>query len=373
LSCSLEFLTPTNSVSRSFDTVRSQPVPPNLAAAFYFRLGRELSDSSFFNAQTDEIFDHYVNVISPSLCRDRKPSIWPIWRVSIPQLALEHPFLLSGIIAISALHLGTLLPQRKHELQNLAIEQESAALPLFRASIKSPNTQTLDATFTFAGTLVYYVMALPEGLRTEDRCRIPSREDKYPHWFQTIRGLMALCKSHYHQLSKGLFAPLLANDVVRSLDPDSENPHDKQLAQLDDMLSSPPAILLPHSTNPSSVCSLPISHLLSHDTQNVETCKEALAHLRSIMMLVHSANPKLQGDVSLRVWPGSISQEFMEMIYERDPKALIILAHYCILLKQNDHIWYVKGLGAGLLANIWLALPEEWQPWIKWPMEQPIC
>lgn len=44
------------------------------------------------------------------------------------QVGLAHPFLLSGIIAVSALHLATLLPHRKYELQNLAVAQEGAAL-----------------------------------------------------------------------------------------------------------------------------------------------------------------------------------------------------------------------------------------------------
>lgn len=117
----------------------------------------------------------------------------------MPQMGLAHPFLLSGITAISVLHLATLLPHRKHEVQNLAEAHESAALPSFRASINNPNAESIHATFAYAGSVVYYIMALPEGLhagRKVNRCMIPSKDDEYPHWFQTMRGLMALLANH---------------------------------------------------------------------------------------------------------------------------------------------------------------------------------
>lgn len=61
----------------------------------------------------------------------------------------------------------------------------------------------------------------------------------------------------------------------------------------------------------------------------------------------------------------------MDLIYERDPRALIVLAHFCVLLKRIDHIWFLRGLGPGLLGNIWKVLGEEWRPWIQWAMDQP--
>jgi hypothetical protein len=72
------------------------------------------------------------------------------------------------------------------------------------------------------------------------------------------------------------------------------------------------------------------------------------------------------------MWPGSVSQDFVELIYERDPRALVLLAHHFVLLKRNDYVWYLRGLGTGLLENIWEALGEEWRPWIQWPIEQPV-
>lgn len=48
---------------------------------------------------------------------------------------------------------------------------------------------------------------------------------------------------------------------------------------------------------------------------------------------------------------GSVNQDFVELIYEKDPRVLVLLAHYCVLLKKNDHVWYLRGLGLRLLEN----------------------
>lgn len=375
LSCSFEFLTPLNSLSRAkpiFGRFQTKPVVSPIGLYPWApKLIRELSGLPF-DPQTEEILHHYITVLSISLGGNRQPSVW---QGSMLKVGIAQPFLLYGIIAISALHLATLLPHRKYELQNFAVAQESAALPLFRASINTPTSESIHASFAFAGSVVYYVMALPEGLpaSTEiDRCRIPSREEIYPHWFHTIRGMMAVLENHKEELSNGPFASILRGKAI-PIDP-SNNPDNEHLATLDDMLSSPSistsTLILSPGSSPGT--DLSAASMLSQDVRGAKICKEALEQLRSTLELTHSPNRAVYIEASLRIWPGIISQEFVEMIYERDPRALVILAYYCVLLKRNDRVWYLRGLGRGLLQHIWNALDEEWRPWIQWPIEQPI-
>jgi hypothetical protein len=99
----------------------------------------------------------------------------------------------------------------------LALVQENAALPSFRASTKTPTFESIHATFAFSGSVAYYIMASPGNLgadRKADRCRIPSIDDKYPHWFQAITGLKAMLANHRDQLASGPFNLLLSRDHV---------------------------------------------------------------------------------------------------------------------------------------------------------------
>ena len=85
----------------------------------------------------------------------------------------------------------------------------------------------------------------------------------------------------------------------------------------------------------------------------------------------------------LRISPRSISGRGQTGDYEVlcsqpelrrrvDERALMILAHYCVLLKKIDHVWYLKGVGEELLENIRQSLSKEWRPRIKWAIDQPV-
>ncbi|CZR70015.1 uncharacterized protein PAC_19916 [Phialocephala subalpina] len=284
-------------------------------------------------------------------------------------MAFEHPFLLSGIQAISALHLSTVQPHRKQLLQTSAVALASSALPSFRTSMNHPTPKSIHAIFAFAGSLVYYIMASPDFLqagRKVDRCRIPSRGDDQPHWFQTMRGLMALLLNNWDEIIKGPLSPLVVEATLYEMD--QKNPpgktNDEKLVELEALFP------LSSTFNPSS--DVAASHLLSNDEHKDELCMDALAGLRRVSALLHSSSKTLHIKTSIHMWAGSVSQEFVELIYEQDPRALVLLAHYCVLLKKNDNIWYLRGLGPGLLENIRLALGAEWQPWIQWALDQPI-
>lgn len=332
------------------------------------RLGRQLPDQ-FFDGIIGELFHHYINVVAPSLDDNQTPSIW---RFAMPQMAISYRFLLFGITAVSAMHLATLLPHRTKELQRLALVQENAALPSFRALIKTSTLESIHATFAFSGSVVYFIMALPENTgadREADRCRIPSPDDKYPHWFQAIRGLMTLLAHHRDQLARGPFAPMLSRGPVSGCT--SHIPDVARLAKLDAMFrhgipSQLKMAIAPAYSNSSSspADTLPL------DIKNSGVYLQALWLLRRVFELAYPPNQILSSEASLRVWPGSISQSFVELIYQRDPRALVILAHYCILLKRNDHAWYIRDLGRGLLENITQSLGKEWQHWIQWPMAE---
>lgn len=173
---------------------------------------------------------------------------------------------------------------------------------------------------------------------------------------------MALLLSQLHKLVQGPFAPLLKKTTLPEY---SENSDDAHLAALQEMCQSP--IRPPKSLALSS--STPEHY--SQYSPTAQLCLEALSELRIASALAHSkiATETLCDKTALHIWPGKISQGFVELIYARDPRALVLLAHYCVLLKRNDHVWCIKGIGVGLLNNIWRDLSVEWRDMIKWPME----
>lgn len=320
MKCSLEFLTP-------MSHIRPEPSPFP------------------FDSKTNELLHHYTSTLYLSLADNKTPTVW---RVAMPRMGLAHPFLLHGIQAISALHLATLIPQRRNELQALAVVQETAGLPSFRETMSNPTPEAINAVFAFAGAIVYYLMACPESFagHSVDKCRIPSKNDEHPHWFISMRGLMGLLKDHWADLKTGPFRELLD-----ALPPSTKftmgSTGDDQLVSLEAMFTS-------------------------DDNARADICRQALQELRIVSALSYWPSGIRSIKSSIHMWAGRISQDFVELIYQRDPRALVILAHYCVLLKRNNHVWYLQGLGPRLLENIKEELGKEWIPWIQWPLDFPV-
>jgi hypothetical protein len=171
------------------------------------------------------------------------------------------------------------------------------------------------------------------------------RNDPNPHWFLALRALTPLMAANLEVLLTGPFAPLLqGRRVIRDT---SNNPTDHELAKIVPILdSAPPHIALP--------------------------CKHALQELRREFSIPYCvARSWLSIKSACFIWAGVVNQPFLELVYDRCPQALIVMAHYCVMLKMVHTCWYLKGLGVTMLAEIEEELDNEWLPWIQWAKEQP--
>lgn len=297
--------------------------------------------------KTTELLHHYSIHTSRSMSRNLGPSKQEIWAVSIPQLALGHDWLMHSMLAISALHLLSLQPSRKAELITRASRSESLALPMYRRALAEKHKQNIHAVFAFAGFAIPYVLALSSWLDLPSS-RIPDRGGL--HWFLMARSLTDMLGEQWVILKQGPFAPLL-NPASSPIILD-RNPDDVHLAKVHDMLKQ--------SAAESSL-----------DEPTLNVCRETLDELRRVAAL-HYAPVRVVSMISaVYIWPGSISQAFVELLHQRLPEALVILAHYCVLLKFVDSCWYMKGVGEKLLVTIIEELNDRWRPWIMWALDQP--
>jgi hypothetical protein len=73
---------------------------------------------------------------------------------------------------------------------------------------------------------------------------------------------------------------------------------------------------------------------------------------------------------ALHIWPAKVSQDYLDLLKERDPAALVLLAHYCLLLEPLESNWYMSGFRKRLLTRIYNQLDDEWRQWLQWPLEE---
>ncbi|KAH8199205.1 hypothetical protein TruAng_006611 [Truncatella angustata] len=66
-------------------------------------------------------------------------------------------------------------------------------------------------------------------------------------------------------------------------------------------------------------------------------------------------------------WLVRVSVEFVHLVEQRRPEALVVLAHYSVLLLRAKHYWVIDGAGGFLIQSITRHLGSYWSPWLKWP------
>lgn len=302
------------------------------------------------DSQSRELLYHYESTVHSTIDHNSKIDVW---KTQLPHLAISHPFLMHGVLALSALHLSHVTPSRSVRLAATATLHEQLALPIFRKSIAEDNPSTIHAVFAFSTIVVLYILG---SCNLRDKARLPSNDDGLPHWFFALRGVVPLLTNNFPILASGPFGALLNRQ--KTLRQHSDSPNDVELAKLNVLFS------------PARDASLPMS-LAS--LAELRICEKALDQLREAYSLPHSKfNTWWNIKSAVYAWAVVVSQEFVDLVVRRLPEALVILAYYCALVKRLNSCWYFAGIGEAMLGTIEETLTSEWLPWIRWAVEQPV-
>lgn len=69
-------------------------------------------------------------------------------------------------------------------------------------------------------------------------------------------------------------------------------------------------------------------------------------------------------------WTMLVPPLFIELLAVKKPVALIVLAHYAVLLHHGRELWQVRDAGAYILGIIEDYLGPQWGEWIQYPRGQ---
>jgi hypothetical protein len=345
--CSLISITPASLLPKLNSRLKTTPdlslssYRPSCSPLDFARLFPHMTSDDVLD---DELFHHYTTSTYAAIGGTRALDIW---NSKVPQLALEHPFLMHGLLAVTALHLADLNPERYSHLVARASRHESLALPSFRQIISKITEQNCHAIFTFSGFVIPYALASLDS--SESQNTIPSNTLQAPNWMYLIRGVHGLLYTNWKWLLNGPFAPLL--ERTRFPIDFANNPDDGHLAALLPLFSPPDPILM-------------------EDQTVLDTCRGAFNELRRTCALPYSPCKTVDKKAAATIWPGTISPAYIQLLRERRPEALIILAHYSVLVNQVPDCWYFRRLAKQLLSATCQCLSRRWRTWIEWPLEQ---
>ena len=309
--------------------------------------GASVAQDAPLNIAHLKLLHHFTTVTAETLAYS--PEAAHAYQTYIVKLAFEFPFLLQGVLALSALHLSRVDPAPHKDYLDQAARHHDAALLQFRTEIVDIDETNFKAVLAFSSML-------------------------YPY-------SCAFGYSQAHPIDSSFKAEQALNNMLqnivltRRVRPLVEGRYDEMIASELNHIIPEDAKQLNWHADPAETTDLVKLRKFAELTQNLypEDISKAYAKaIRSLETVIHLSEElaKPPSDSLLKAWLHSMTERFVELLSERQPGALIIFAHFAVLFKRSSHYWFFDGLAEQVLQICEIFVPSEWSSWLEWPREQ---
>ncbi|KAI0833017.1 hypothetical protein F5Y06DRAFT_280605 [Hypoxylon sp. FL0890] len=268
-----------------------------------------------------------------------------VWREVVADLATQHSYLLHEVSAVAALHLrSTAPPEQAAALERAAEEHQANAIPLFREALASMSAETAPALFACSCLFIPYHFAA-----AKDASSLLFNKDTgaLAEWLILIQGCAAITIEHSVTLMRSSLRPLLGNLYTPKVEDLSNGPTDARLVDL--------------------TSKLPIVH-------EYKECRDAyertMIKLRVCYYISDRADTSIDRKNAALRFPPLMDAHFREDLAAQLPAALIVMAHWCVLLHRVDARWWLQDRVLPLMLLIEESVPLEYGSLLEWPKKE---
>ncbi|OAQ71140.1 C6 zinc finger domain-containing protein [Pochonia chlamydosporia 170] len=101
----------------------------------------------------------------------------------------------------------------------------------------------------------------------------------------------------------------------------------------------------------------------------IGTYVRGLRYLATLYQNMHQRGFGAVMKLRVITWFTYLPQDFVQLIFSRNCRALVILAHYAVFLKLTTGVWWLIGVGARSLQDICTFLGPAWYDELEAPMK----
>lgn len=105
---------------------------------------------------------------------------------------------------------------------------------------------------------------------------------------------------------------------------------------------------------------------LPHPSDYRADYKHAMKYFENSTRQIELAGPHVEVGMVL-MWAYSLSKQFQADLEAFHPAALVLLSHWCVLLRIVDHSWFIKDTSLQLLEEIENKINPGFREWLVWP------
>ncbi|KAK4167090.1 hypothetical protein QBC43DRAFT_349111, partial [Cladorrhinum sp. PSN259] len=255
--------------------------------------------------------------------------------------ALEAPYLMHQMLAVSARHLAVLKPDRADFFHDHAMHLQTRAVSIYNetAAKAQINTSNCSALLLFCSLLGRHFLA--DMLAKRD-AGFDTFLDRYLQFLSISRGLKATSMSAWELLLESDIRHL----VLWALNLSQSVPQGSHCNDIQRLVAESPTL----------------------DPSSKEACARAIAYLQVGFDSILGGDVRNQRYLMIFMWPASVPEEFTGLLERRQPEAIAIMGYWALYLHCSKDVWHVGDSGAYLLRSIAQYLGPAWHHWLSWPL-----
>ncbi|KAF4432242.1 Sterol uptake control protein 2 [Colletotrichum fructicola] len=291
-----------------------------------------------------ELIHNFTTAVYMTLSTD--PLVRQMWRVSVVRLALKCDYVMRTLLSISALHLAHQRPERKEALVARALLYHRLASREAMGLMSSLDERNAENLFLFSLLTIFF--ALASGRYLKESAVV--WESAFPDWTFLLSGACSLIKLLNARIYDGPLLPIIRYATERFFTArDETSAHPENLENLRKLIGSN-----------------------CRDENLLDIYNYAIDELRHPLSLALHGGGHGMDIMDMFIWKYFVAEDFLPLLKtpETNQEAVVIYAHFCIVLGKLESQWWLQGWAKHLISQAWALLDESYKPWIQWPMEE---
>ena len=282
-----------------------------------------------------QLFHHATSEDGP---RPLGPGISPEAKDKIMRLSLRFPSLMYALLGHAALHLSRIKPEQSKSWEVQATGLQSASIALFKEIQIEQDADARLAAFIFSTvtgkSVLYHALSSP--LHNFDTI-----VESFAEFLRIQLGIPAVIGLEWMAMQED---PSLRNILTsfhtswQNLEATGGHAH---LSYLDGMIDA---------------------------ARLNDECKRDYKEAVRDLSLCYCAKELADSLRGIYAWPTRLKSSFADELSERRPEALVILAHYAVLIERHTGIWLLGCGGRFVIQSINDHLGNRWHDWMKYPL-----
>lgn len=268
-----------------------------------------------------------------------------LWKKEVVSLAFAHTYVLSQILAVSALHLYREDPSSTHLIAK-AVEHRGQALARIHRTLAGMNAEVCIPVFAFAGLSMVFAFADVAIQLDADGANY----DPVGHIAECLQqnfGINTVLQSYKEDIQASWASELINLDSKEDFDRLATSglvfAHEKMLHELID------------------------AHEYRKEWQ--DACHGALTLLlQTAQILMWRPQDHFTYHL-INAWPTKLAPQFWQLLATKSPVALLVLAYFAAVASLRPNLWWLHRWPQLLVRDITARLGKAWEEALAWPIQ----